>query len=369
MSHSPTTVEISLSAAEGNAAAIRAFLRGRARMMAVVKANAYGHGMVPYAIRALSAGADSLAVANVDEASALRDAGIAAPILVLGGTAESGAIAEAVARRVALCVYDRETLHAMAGAAARWDEPALAHLKIDTGMARVGVRGDAELRAMLDGFRDHPGVRMEGIFTHFAAADGDAEFTLLQAERFERAAAAAFQAGFRPIRHAAASSGIVFGERVWYDMVRPGIALYGASVSDSVPGLVPPMRVTTRPVRLVWAQPGETVGYGRTFEVSRPTRLMTLPIGYGDGYKRTLSNRAFALVRGLRAPIVGRVCMDQVALDVTDVPGAEMGDEVVLLGSQGQARITPDEMARWADTIPYEITLGFNPRVARRVIM
>ena len=363
----PTVLTVSLSAIANNFHAAKRRTQGRTRMMAVVKADAYGHGMLPVARRLVQEGADALAVATVDEGIALREDGILAPTLILGGTCRD-ALDEAVSRHLALTVYDTDTLHRLQQAAKRLDTVAHAHLKIDTGMSRVGVKGEAALHALLDEWTQMRNVKMEGIFTHFADADGDAEFSALQNRRFTEAVSAVRGRGFHPMAHAAASTGILAGPACWHDMVRPGIMLYGAEVTDRLDGLQSAQTLSADPVRVQWMEAGETVGYGRTFVCKRATRVMTLPVGYGDGYPRLLSNRADVLVCGKRAPIIGRICMDQLMVDVTDIPEAGMDSEAVLLGAQGEERITPDELARMAETIPYEIMLGFGARVTRRVV-
>ena len=363
----PTVLTTSLSAVEHNFRIVRAFCQDRTRYIAVVKADAYGHGMVPVAKRLLACGATALAVATVDEALTLRDSGITSPVLVLGGTPES-AFEEAVRQGVSLAVYDAETLKALSRTAEKADRPALAHLKLDTGMSRIGVRTDEALSALLDVWQNCPRVTMEGAFSHFAAADSDPEFTALQKARFDSGCRMIAERGYKPIRHIAASTGIALGAPCFYDAVRPGIVLYGAEVNRLFPDIVPAQTLTARPTRDEWIDAGDTVGYGRTFRAARRTRLLTLPIGYGDGYPRALSNKADVLIEGKRARIVGRVCMDQLMIDVTDIPEATLNSEAVLLGAQGKERITPDELARLSDTIPYEIMLGFTSRVERRIV-
>ena len=362
----PTIMRISTEAIAANARAIRARIPDRVRMMCVVKADAYGHDSVRTARKLLAAGADAFAVAIVEEAERLRDGGIDGMILVLGG-AEEDSLRRAVRAGVSQAVYTPRTLEILQDEAARCGKRALAHLKIDTGMSRVGVRGEDDLEAMLAWWRHCPDVDMEGIFTHFSVADTDPEFTSLQNERFSGALAAVRRAGFSPIAHAAASSAML-DPALQYDMVRPGIVLYGSGVPALADELTWAQTLLTRPVRLQWISAGDTVGYGRTFTAGRDTLVMTLPIGYGDGYPRVLSNRASVLVQGKRAPLIGRVCMDMVMADVTDVPGVDLEDEVVLLGAQGDERITPDELADLAGTIPYEIMLGFAPRVPVEVV-
>ncbi len=363
----PTVLTVSLSAIANNFGLAKVVTQGKAKQMAVVKADAYGHGMIPVAKRLVQEGADALAVATVDEGIALREAGILAPALVMGGTCRD-ALVEAVSRHLAITVFDADTLRRLDQAARRLDTVAHAHLKIDTGMSRIGVRGDRALEDLLDEWAQTKHVKMEGIFTHFANADGDPAFTALQNHRFMEAVHAVHSRRFQPLAHAAASTGMLAGPAYWHDMVRPGIMLYGAEVTHRFAGLRPAQTLSTYPVRDEWIEAGDTVGYGRTFRAERRTRVMTLPVGYGDGYPRILSNKADVLVCGKRAPIIGRVCMDQLMIDVTDIPEAGLRSEAVLMGAQGDECITPDELARLAGTIPYEIMLGFGARVTRRVV-
>ncbi|MBQ9040613.1 MAG: alanine racemase [Clostridia bacterium] len=362
----PTIMKISTDAIAANARAIRAHIPERVRMMCVVKADAYGHDSVRTAKKLLNAGADAFAVAIVEEAEALRGAGIDSMILVLGGAGEAS-LRQAVRAGVSQAVYTPRMLEIMQDEALRCGRRALAHLKIDTGMSRVGVRGEEDLSAMLAWWRRCPEVEMEGVFTHFCVADTDPVFTARQNKRFSEALATVRQAGFSPIAHAAASTAML-DPALQYDMVRPGIVLYGSCVPELAKALTWAQTLVTRPIRLQWIAAGDTVGYGRTFTAARDTLVMTLPIGYGDGYPRILSNRASVLVRGKRAPLIGRVCMDMVMADVTDIPSVDLDDEVVLLGGQGDQRITPDELAELAETIPYEIMLGFAERIPVEVV-
>ena len=362
----PTIMKISTDAIAANARAIRAHIPESVRMMCVVKADAYGHDSVHTAKKLRDAGADAFAVAIVEEAEALRGAGIDSMILVLGGASEDS-LRQAVRIGASQAVYTPRMLEIMQDEAVRCGRRALAHLKVDTGMSRIGVRGEEDLSAMLAWWRRCPDVEMEGIFTHFCVSDTDPIFTAQQNERFAEALAAARQAGFRPIAHAAASTAML-NPALQYDMVRPGIVLYGSCVPELAKELTWAQTLVTRPIRLQWIAKGDTVGYGRTFTAGRDTLVMTLPIGYGDGYPRILGNRASVLVRGKRAPLIGRVCMDMAMADVTDIPDVNLDDEVVLLGAQGDERITPDELAILANTIPYEIMLGFAVRIPVEVV-
>ena len=359
-----TRMIVSEGALYRNAVAIRAAIPRDKKLMCVVKADAYGHGSVNAARAMLRAGADAFAVAIVEEAEVLRAAGVAAPILILGGAADES-LAQAVRADAAQAVYDAHTLDTLQRAAAEHGKTALAHLKIDSGMTRIGVRCADDLRALLAHWRKNcPDVRMEGMFTHFCAAESDMEFTLLQNERFRRAIEIVREYGFDPICHAAATTAMC-DPRFQYDMVRAGIALYG-SLGGDIP-VCHAQQIVCRPLRIETIAIGDTVGYGRTFAAKRETRVMTLPIGYGDGYPRALSNRADVLVAGKRAPVIGNVCMDMMMADVTDIPEANDKSDVVIMGSQGRERITPDELAALCGTIPYEIMLGFSARLTREL--
>ena len=352
-----------MSAIRHNARCVRERLRDGVKLLCVVKADAYGHGAVSVA-KALSVEADAFAVAVPQEGLQLREAGVGQMIVVLGRT--DAADREAALRaRLSLAVFDADDLRALEALAQLTGIEALAHLKVDTGMARIGACPGEPLEALLDAWQACPHVRMEGMFTHFCVADTDPAFTDQQHARFERAIAQVHARGFAPIAHCAASTALHV-PAYQHDMVRAGIVLYGTGV-DWADGLRYAQRLTSHPVRLEWIQPGDTVGYGRKFTAQRPTRVMTIPVGYADGYFRALSGRADVLVRGRRAPLIGTVCMDMLMVDVTDVPGVTLEDEVVLLGAQGDERITPDELAEIAGTIPYEIMLAWRSRVKRVV--
>ncbi|MGI6239285.1 MAG: alanine racemase [Christensenellales bacterium] len=357
-------LRVSLPALAGNARAIRGMLPRGVKLMAVVKADAYGHGLVPAAQAFLAGGADALAVALVEEAGALRAAGLTAPILVLGGANRESA-EEAVRIGAVQAVFTPQTLGDLQAAAEKFGVRAQAHLKIDTGMARIGARGADQIARMLDAWRDCPAVDMAGIFTHFAACGTDDAYTAQQDARFRDAINMARAAGFSPMTHAAATDALACS-RYRYDMARPGLALYGCGVRGIE--LRAAQTLAAKPVRIERIPAGETVSYGRTFSAPRDMTVMTVPVGYGDGYPRALSNRAHALVLGRRAPLIGRVCMDMTMFDITDIPGANLQSEVVLLGAQGADAITPAELAEIAGTIPYEIMLGFLPRLRRAYV-
>ncbi len=356
-----TAITVSSRALTNNARLIRNSLPDNVRLMAVVKADAYGHGLTFAARAFLEGGADRLAVAIAEEAQVLREAGFDCPILILGG-AEESSIDAAVRMDAAQAVFTPDMLRAAEKAAIRYSKKAKVHLKIDTGMSRIGVKGDAELEKMLAVWRECPNVEMEGIFTHFCVSETDEEFTELQNECFGKAVERVRKDGHSPVAHAAAT-GAFEDVRYMHDMVRPGLAMYGFGAG--LEGLVPAQRLTARPVRIERIAPGDTVSYGRKFRAERETVVMTLPIGYGDGYPRLLSDKAQAIVEGRRVKQIGRVCMDMTMFDVTDVPGVTLDSEVVLMGSQGDETITAAELADLIGTIPYEIMLGFKARIRR----
>lgn len=361
-----TICEIDLAAIRHNVGVMKAHVAGGAKFLAVMKANAYGHGAVPVAKAALEAGADMLAVAIPEEGIELRHAGITAPILVLGGIEEAAAH-DVVQSELTQVVFDEARIRALANAGQLLGKTAKVHLKLDTGMNRIGVRTEDEVRTLVRLIDSLPGIELTGCFTHMATADEeDASGTRAQIARFEALCDAI--ASVHPqkiVRHAANTACIFRYPQAHADMVRGGIALYGYPPVPEAEGLMPAMRWVTRGVFVKIIQPGDRVSYGGVFEAKRPTVVMTLPVGYADGYRRGISGKGCVLVRGKRAPIIGRVCMDQMMVDVTDIPGAQTGDEAVLLGHQGGDCIDADEMASWLDTISYEVLCSPSARVPR----
>lgn len=355
-----TCLRVDLSAIAHNARVLKGAVGDGVRMLAVVKANAYGHGLVPVAKTALKNGASFLGVAVPEEGRRLCRACVAAPILVLGNVSPEGARI-AVEDGLIQTVFDVPGVRLLAQAAAEQGKDVQMHLKIDTGMNRIGARTAEEIRAVLDALREVPQVKLTGAFTHFADADNpDDGFSRLQFRRFQELCAL-LPSGL--LLHAAASDASLRFPWARLDMVREGIALYGCAEGYDELGLRPAMRLETRIAYVKEIGPGDTVGYGRTFTAREPMRVATLPIGYGDGYPRACSGRASVLVHGARCPLLGRVCMDQLMVDVTRVPQARAGDEAVLMGRQGGAEISASELARWADTISYEILLSPHARV------
>ena len=339
-------------------------------VMAVVKADAYGHGAVRVARAALDAGASSLAVAYPQEALELRDAGIDAHTLVMGllPAVNPDAVDTIVATGAAQAVADRDAPKAL-GARASANRPVPVHVKVDTGMGRIGIRPEEAL-SYIEYLTSIPGITVEGIFTHFPSADeSDLSFTDGQIASFTDLLQTLEGSGIRiPFRHMANSAGILACKDSYVNMVRPGIMLYGLypshDVEQSIP-LSPALRWVSAVRFLKEVPPGTPISYGRTFVTPRPSVIATLPVGYADGYNRLLSNRGCVLVRGKRAPVVGRVCMDMTMIDVTDIDNVAVGDEVVLIGAQGDDEITADEMAELLGTINYEVTCAISKRVPR----
>ena len=370
----PTWAEINLNNLAANFKKIRERVSPAARVMAVVKANAYGHGAVECARRLAREGADWFGVALPEEGIELREAGISQPVLCLGGY-WPGQAALCIQQRLTPVVYRVDMIESLNRAAANASVVVDVHVKVDTGMGRLGVRFDQlnEFVAALEPFRN---VRIDGLMTHFAAADDAAcqPLTRDQIQRFDDAVGIFGEHGYRPTHLHLANSAGIFGHREsWGNMVRPGGVLYGLwrdvlPLSISNAELLPVMSVHSRISLLKWVPPGETIGYGCTFEASRKSLIATLPIGYHDGYMRGLSNRAHVIVRGMYAPVVGRVSMDLTLIDVTNVPGVEIDDEVMLLGTNSQnpeLRITAEDLARISGTLSYEVTCGVSERVPR----
>ncbi len=373
----PTWAEIDLNQLAANFKQVKQRVGTTARVMAVVKANAYGHGAVECARRLAAEGADWFGVALPEEAIELRNAGITQPVLCLAGFWPNQAAA-CIQHRLTPVIYRIDMLEALDQAATEAGVIADVHVKVDTGMGRLGVRFDqlSELVGSLNRFRN---VRVDGLMTHLAAAD-DAScqpLTLDQIRRFDEAVGVFREHGYRPTHLHLANSAGVYGHReAWGNMVRPGGVLYGLwrdvlppAIPD--PQLSPVMSLYSRIIMLKWVPSGETIGYGCTFEASRRSLIATLPIGYHDGYMRGFSNRAHVIVRGVYAPVVGRVSMDLTLIDVTDIAGVQLHDEVTLLGwdrRNPELRIRAEDLARISGTLSYEVTCGVGDRVPRNFV-
>lgn len=365
-----TWAEIDLSRLEHNYRALRGMLPRGCRFLGVVKANAYGHGAIPVAQKLEKLGAEYLAVACLDEAVELRQAGIKAPILILGPTPTAFA-GELLAYDLTQTVQNGEEAAALSAAAVQGDKHLKIHIKVDTGMSRIGFLCDEEhvdtSVAEIARVCRLAGLYAEGIFTHFANADGDEEYSMRQLTRFLEVLdrLSAVETKFE-IRHCAASAAVLNYPCAHLDMVRPGIALYGhypdpSCVDLDGPGLLPVMTLKTRILTVRELPAGTCVSYGCTHTLKRPSRVAVLPIGYADGLSRLLSDRTEMLVHGRRASVLGRICMDMCMVDVTDIPDAKVGDEVIVFGDA----LPLEEKADTVGTIQYEMLCGVSRRVPR----
>ena len=362
----PTHVEVDLSCLAGNLAAIRLRV-GDAKVMTILKANAYGHGLVPVARHMVRCGADCLGVAFLEEGILLRREGITAPVLVLGGIAGEQ-IPLFLQHDLTLTAPSVEKLRLIDETAASMGMRARVHLKVDTGMERIGIHYYSAA-ALLEASLACRHVVVEGIYSHFANADAeDLAHAKLQLERFMEVLSFYEKRSLpMPLRHIANSAGILQMPESHLDLVRPGILLYGVYPSGECQQTVavrPALTWRSRVAYFKVVQPGHPVSYGSTWQSEKPVRVVTIPVGYGDGYFRALSNRSEVIIRGVRSPVVGRVCMDQMMVNL-DQGTAYNGDEVILLGESGGQVISAAELAGWAGTIPYEVLTNINTRVPR----
>jgi len=363
-----TWAEVDLDAIAFNVRAFKQHVGEAVEVIAVVKANAYGHGAVPVARAALEAGATRLGVHRAIEGVELRRAGITGPILVMGYTPPSGA-AMVVQYDLTPSLMTREFAEAVSAEATRVGKVVPLHVKVDTGMSRYGLM-PSEVVDFVRSLTALPGVQLEGLFTHFATADAaDQTYVRRQLETFRQVIAAVKGVGIHvPLCHAANSAATMKLSEAHLDAVRPGIAMYGLDPSDEWPPVFeirPALMLKSRVSRVRELPPGSGVSYGRTFVTERPTLAALVPVGYGDGYHRILSNKGSVLIRGQRAAILGRVCMDQFVVDVSGIPDVQQDDEVVLVGRQREAQIRAEQVAWLAGTINYEMTTSLLPRVAR----
>jgi alanine racemase len=357
-------IEIDEAALEGNVR--QAVQRTGVRVMAVVKANGYGHGAVLAATAAVRAGAEWCGVARVEEAIELRRSGLDCPILVLGAT-PAGRMQQAIGERVSLAVWEAEQLEAAAAASVGTGEPARLHLKVDTGMTRLGIAPE-EAVDLARSMASTPGVLFEGAFTHFARADDlDPSPTERQEQQFRVVLEGLDAAGLRPpLVHAANSAASLTRPSTHFDMVRMGIALYGLQPSAECrlpSGFRPVLAWKALITQVRLTPPGRGVSYGHVYTTTGTERIGVVPVGYGDGFRRVPGNSV--LVGGREVPVVGRVCMDQIMVQLDAVPEAKVGDEVVLIGQQGQARLSAEDIAQRWGTFNYEVVCGLSARVPR----
>ncbi|HEY2283097.1 MAG TPA: alanine racemase [Solirubrobacteraceae bacterium] len=371
MSVARASARVDLDAIAGNCVHLLETLDG-SRLCAVVKADGYGHGAVACAGAALRAGASWLAVATVEEAAGLREAGIEAPLLVMGALCDRAEIERAIELRADIVVWRERSVALASEAAALVSGPARVHVKLDTGMGRLGTRDREEASRVIAAAVAAPGVRLVGAMTHFATAD------VLDDDGFFEAQLSAFTAWSEAVKaehadilvHAANSAAVLRDPRAGFDMARCGIAVYGLDPFNRDPlerDLCPALTLSSHVAEVKPCRAGESTGYGRRYVADRDTHLGVLPIGYGDGFRRALSGRAEVLIAGARLPLVGTVSMDNVAVDLGPDPAAlELcGAEAILIGASGPERITAEELAGHMGTINYEITCGLSARVPR----
>jgi alanine racemase len=359
----PTWAEVDLSALQWNFRQVRRLIGPAVKCMAVVKANAYGHGAVACSRALVRAGADVLGVATVEEGAELRAAGIKVPVVVLGIT-QPGEAQAILDQRLQITVTSWAQIGALLKLARVRNIRVSLHVKVDTGMGRIGV--SAELAGeLIHKIQKCPEARLTGVFTHFAHAGGDTQWVKLQMSRL-RSVTQQLDSGV--LVHAANSAAVIQSPETHAHMVRPGLMLYGLYPGPQLKNRVqlkPILSWKTKIVELKKSAPGTGLSYGHTFVTRRTSRIATLPVGYADGFSRALSNRGRVLIRGQQCPVVGRVCMDMCLVDVTRVQRARVGDEAVLIGKQGQAELPAEDMAKQLHTITYEVACTIGARVPR----
>jgi len=364
-------VEIDLGALRHNLGQVRRRMSSRTQILGVVKSDAYGHGMIPVARELVSEGVHFLGVSKFWEAEELRNAGFRLPILVLLAV-EPPDMEQAIRMELRPVVFRMDHAELLSQAACRLNMPAKVHLKVDTGMGRLGVPWE-KVPSFLNGLLALPGIQLEGVLSHFAVADeADKTFSEKQLGRFREFLQALADRG-HPVTyaHIANSAGLIDLPHAHFQLVRPGIMLYGSPPSKELhypADLRPVMSFKSKIIQLKDVPAAQPIGYGRTFVTEKPSRIATVPVGYDDGYPRLLSNRGQVLIDGQRAPVVGRVSMNMITVDVTHLPAAAEDDEVVLLGTQKDDRITADEIAELCATISYEIYCSIGPHRFRRFI-
>ncbi len=360
-------VTVDLAAIRNNYLVMRKQVPQDVRIMPVIKADAYGHGMIPVAKTLAGEGVQDFAVALVEEGVALRREGITARILVLGAAMED-AVSVAVENDLTQTVFTVQMLGLIDREASRQGRKACVHIKLDTGMNRIGLRTEAEAASLAEALKQASHVEVTGIYTHFASADEpqqDGTLNHFCQEQLGR---------FRTLRqyfdssipaHVANSAMSLLSPEAYFSMIREGISLYGYPPVHTQLTFTPALSWKTEIVHIKHISKGETIGYGRSFTAPEDMKIATVAVGYGDGYHRAISNQGQMLVNGHRVPIVGRICMDQTMIDITHLPSVSIGDEVVLIGEQNNQTITAQEVANWADTISYEVLLGITARVPR----
>jgi alanine racemase len=364
----PTVCLVDHGALRFNLSKIRERVGPRVKILSMVKANAYGHGAGAVTHTLRGAGSDAFGVATVSEGIELRRAGIEAPILIVGGTYEEQ-LGDLIEHALTPAVYDVDGLKKLDAAVGRRGAMLGIHLKIDTGMGRLGLAA-ADYESWSGAIKKLGALRLDGIFSHFSHAESVAgDYTRRQLEIFNDVLERLRGANIRPpLAHLANSAATITLPSAYFDMVRPGIMLYGVHPAADMAAAIdlqPVLTWKTKILQLKKVPAGSSISYGQTFVAKRESLIATLPVGYADGYPRLLSNRGEVLVRGQSAPVAGRVCMDLTMIDVTDIRNVRQGDEVILLGRQGDAEISADRLAAWANTISYEILTSISARVPR----
>src|SRR5262245_32340624 len=364
----PTLCFIDHDALRWNFEQIRTKVGAQVKILSMVKANAYGHGAVAVARTLAAAGGDAFGVATLDEGIELRQSGIGAPIIVVAGVYQDQ-LESFFAHSLTPAIYDLNGLAELETAVSGRRASLNFHLKIDTGMGRLGLLA-AEIDRWLPQLKTIKALKLEGVFSHFSTAESvEGDYTKRQLKIFSDVVKRMRAEGITPpLVHFANTAATITQPAAYFDMVRPGIMLYGGYPSPAMAQqitLKPVLSWRTKILQLKKVPAGASISYGQTFITRRESLIAALPCGYADGYSRLLSNRGEVLVRGKRAPVAGRVCMDLTMIDVTDIRNVQQGDEVVLLGRQGNAEISADEMAVWANTISYEIFTSIGARVPR----
>ena len=361
-----TWAEVDLDAIAHNIKEIRKITNPNAKIMAVVTADAYGHGFLEVAKTLLENGADRLAVAVLQEGKQLRSRGVTVPILILGASGE-----EAVEDLINFDITPSEFAKALSYEAERKEKVTKIHIKIDTGMSRIGFLAGEDNEEIVDEIikiSKLPYIEIEGIFSHFATSDEyDKSYTLLQYGRFMDVCNRLEEKGLNiPIKHICNSAGIMMYPEMHLDMVRPGVILYGMYPSDEVDksrlDLIPAMTLKSTITHIKEVEPGRGVSYGKEYITDKKTKIATVPIGYADGYLRKLAKHGKMIVDGVKVPIIGRICMDQCMIDVTNVHNIDKGDEVIIFGREG---VTVDDLAEWLETINYEVSCVIGKRIPR----
>ena len=357
----PTVAEIDLSKLTRNLRKVRAAVKPGVKLLALLKANAYGHGAVPIGTYLeKNKLCEFFGVASVEEGLQLRQAGLKTSILVLGSIYPFEAFEYAIKNKLAITIASQAAADAVCKIAEKLGQPALCHVKQDTGMGRIGTRR-GKVVGVIETLAHHPLTVLDGLYTHLSSVESDPAYTEEQIGYYRDTLT---HLALKQIHinhcHVAASTAIHARPDVHYDMVRPGHSVYGLE-----PGYEPVLSLKTRIVYVKDVPAGGSISYGRSFRAEKPMRVATLPLGYGDGYLRALSNKGEVLIRGARCRVLGNVTMDMMMVDITHVPGASVGDEVVAVGKQGSAEITLAELAQKANTIDYELCTLLMPRVPR----